>query len=96
MRNIARIGKTPILYTFHPVPALPVISLAIKGSEKMKEVVAVVGLGYVGLPLAVEFGKKFETPKFVFPFERATGQSKTASGNRANDGAVTQIAPKEA
>jgi len=23
--------------------------------------VAVVGLGYVGLPLAVEFGKKFET-----------------------------------
>lgn len=27
----------------------------------MKEVVAVVGLGYVGLPLAVEFGKKIET-----------------------------------
>jgi UDP-N-acetyl-D-galactosamine dehydrogenase len=27
----------------------------------MKQVVAVVGLGYVGLPLAVEFGKKFET-----------------------------------
>ena len=27
----------------------------------MKAVVAVVGLGYVGLPLAVEFGKKFET-----------------------------------
>jgi len=27
----------------------------------MNEVVAVVGLGYVGLPLAVEFGKKFET-----------------------------------
>ena len=27
----------------------------------MKLVVAVVGLGYVGLPLAVEFGKKFET-----------------------------------
>ena len=27
----------------------------------MKEVVAVVGLGYVGLPLAVEFGKKFDT-----------------------------------
>lgn len=24
-------------------------------------VVAVVGLGYVGLPLAVEFGKKFKT-----------------------------------
>ncbi len=27
----------------------------------MKEVVAVVGLGYVGLPLAVEFGKKLDT-----------------------------------
>src|SRR5471032_3145712 len=27
----------------------------------MNEVVAVVGLGYVGLPLSVEFGKKFET-----------------------------------
>jgi UDP-N-acetyl-D-glucosamine/UDP-N-acetyl-D-galactosamine dehydrogenase len=26
-----------------------------------KKIVAVVGLGYVGLPLAVEFGKKFET-----------------------------------
>lgn len=30
----------------------------------MNEVVAVVGLGYVGLPLAVEFGKKFETIGF--------------------------------
>lgn len=27
----------------------------------MKTIVAVVGLGYVGLPLAVEFGKKYET-----------------------------------
>ncbi|MDD2700480.1 MAG: nucleotide sugar dehydrogenase [Sideroxydans sp.] len=27
----------------------------------MNKVIAVVGLGYVGLPLAVEFGKKFET-----------------------------------
>ncbi len=30
----------------------------------MSEVVAVVGLGYVGLPLAVEFGKKFDTIGF--------------------------------
>jgi UDP-N-acetyl-D-galactosamine dehydrogenase len=30
----------------------------------MSEVVAVVGLGYVGLPLAVEFGKKFHTIGF--------------------------------
>ena len=27
----------------------------------MSEIVAIVGLGYVGLPLAVEFGKKFDT-----------------------------------
>ena len=26
-----------------------------------QNIVAVVGLGYVGLPLAVEFGKKYET-----------------------------------
>src|ERR1700733_6570522 len=30
----------------------------------MSEVVAVVGLGYVGLPLAVEFGKKYDTVGF--------------------------------
>src|SRR6266436_7489855 len=32
-----------------------------KVAKRMNEVVAVVGLGYVGLPLAVEFGKKFDT-----------------------------------
>ena len=32
--------------------------------------VAVVGLGYVGLPLAVEFGKKFETFGFDLDIER--------------------------
>jgi UDP-N-acetyl-D-galactosamine dehydrogenase len=30
----------------------------------MREVVAVVGLGYVGLPLAVEFGRKYDTVGF--------------------------------
>ena len=30
-------------------------------TNNYQPVVAVVGLGYVGLPLAVEFGKKFET-----------------------------------
>ena len=30
----------------------------------MSEIVAVVGLGYVGLPLAVEFGKKMDTIGF--------------------------------
>ena len=27
----------------------------------LKDKIAVIGLGYVGIPLAVEFGKKFET-----------------------------------
>ncbi|MGH8853710.1 MAG: nucleotide sugar dehydrogenase, partial [Telluria sp.] len=31
---------------------------------KADEIVAVVGLGYVGLPLAVEFGKKSKTIGF--------------------------------
>jgi UDP-N-acetyl-D-galactosamine dehydrogenase len=35
-----------------------------KVAKEMSEVVAVVGLGYVGLPLAVEFGKKFDTIGF--------------------------------
>ncbi len=33
----------------------------------MNEVVAVVGLGYVGLPLAVEFGKKLVTAGSAIP-----------------------------
>src|ERR1700741_559535 len=32
--------------------------------------IAVVGLGYVGLPLAVEFGKRFETVGFDIRAER--------------------------
>ena len=35
----------------------------------MKNKIAVIGLGYVGLPLAVEFGKKFET--FGFDIDKA-------------------------
>ncbi len=35
-------------------------------------VVAVVGLGYVGLPLAVEFGKKFETIGYDLSAEKVT------------------------
>jgi UDP-N-acetyl-D-glucosamine/UDP-N-acetyl-D-galactosamine dehydrogenase len=61
MRLISRIGTGAIIYTFCSVHPLPAIRMLIKGSERMNEVVAVVGLGYVGLPLAVEFGKKFDT-----------------------------------
>ena len=43
--------------------ALPAVGM-IKVAKEMNKVVAVVGLGYVGLPLAVEFGKKFDTIGF--------------------------------
>lgn len=39
-------------------------------------VVAVVGLGYVGLPLAVEFGKKFETIGFDLSVEKVESYKK--------------------
>ena len=32
--------------------------------KKNKQNIAIIGLGYVGLPLAVEFGKKFKTVGF--------------------------------
>ena len=35
-----------------------------------KTVVGVIGLGYVGLPLAVEFGKKYRTVGFDINAER--------------------------
>ena len=35
--------------------------------------IAVIGLGYVGLPLAVEFGKKFETHGFDLSVEKIAG-----------------------
>lgn len=35
--------------------------MTVKGRVVDQKIIAVVGLGYVGLPLAVEFGKKFET-----------------------------------
>ena len=34
-------------------------------TEEKRTTIAVVGLGYVGLPLAVEFGKKFDVPIHV-------------------------------
>ena len=32
--------------------------------KKENNKIAIIGLGYVGLPLAVEFGKKYETTGF--------------------------------
>jgi UDP-N-acetyl-D-galactosamine dehydrogenase len=42
----------------------------------MSEVVAVVGMGYVGLPLAVEFGKKFDTIGFDLSAEKVDSYRK--------------------
>ena len=69
----------------------------------MKPVVAVCGLGYVGLPLAVEFGKQYETigfdlseakiasyKQFVDPTgEVATEQLKAAKGLSVSTDAST-------
>ena len=39
-------------------------------SKLRKKKIAILGLGYVGLPLALEFGKKFETLGFDISNER--------------------------
>ena len=48
--------------------------------------IGVIGLGYVGLPLAVEFGKKFHTIGFDINQTRIeelnTGQDKTPGGEQ--------------
>ena len=58
-------------------------------------VVAVVGLGYVGLPLAVEFGKKFKTLGFDLSVEKvaAYGQHLDPTGEVSTDDlrAATQL-----
>jgi UDP-N-acetyl-D-glucosamine/UDP-N-acetyl-D-galactosamine dehydrogenase len=61
MRSISLIGmgRSSILYGRYTY--CPPSAKSSKVAKQMSEVVAVVGLGYVGLPLAVEFGKKFDT-----------------------------------
>lgn len=41
-----------------------------KRNKQVKDTIAIIGLGYVGLPLAVEFGKKFRTIGFDINNER--------------------------
>jgi hypothetical protein len=43
------------------VPQCPLSAGSSKAANQKRASVAVVGLGYVGLPLAVEFGKQFDT-----------------------------------
>ncbi len=44
-------------------------------SEKTRPVIAIVGLGYVGLPLAVEFGKQFQTIGFDLSADKIAAYS---------------------
>ena len=39
--------------------------------------IAIVGLGYVGLPLAVEFGKKYQVVGFDMNHQRKPNSEKT-------------------
>jgi UDP-N-acetyl-D-galactosamine dehydrogenase len=64
MRSISLIDTGAFIYTRRSVQALPHHSHDTNVAKEMNEVVAVVGLGYVGLPLAVEFGKKYDTIGF--------------------------------
>ncbi len=54
----------------------------------MKNKIAIIGLGYVGLPLAVEFGKKFETIGFDI------NKSRIQELNQGNDHTL-EIEPEE-
>jgi UDP-N-acetyl-D-galactosamine dehydrogenase len=60
--------------------------LEILGKIKMDKKLAILGLGYVGLPLAVEFGKKFDTVGFDINAERVdelkTGYDRTLETNK--------------
>ena len=58
------------------------------GSPVQPPIIAVVGLGYVGLPLAMEFGRKFETIGYDLSVE------KVAAFQRQQDPAG-QISPEE-
>ena len=47
-------------------------------------VVAVVGLGYVGLPLAVEFGRKFDTVGFDLSAQQVAQYKQLQAGRRSD------------
>ena len=57
--------------------------------------IAVIGLGYVGLPLAVEFGKKFETLGFDINAQRIAelqaGQDRTLETTAAELAQATHL-----
>ena len=57
--------------------------------------IAIIGLGYVGLPLAVEFGKKFETLAFDINAQRIAelqaGQDRTLETTAAELAQATHL-----
>jgi UDP-N-acetyl-D-galactosamine dehydrogenase len=59
-------------------------------SDMENEIVAVIGLGYVGLPLAVEFGKKYRTVGFDICNERVEELRSGHDGTREVD--ATELA----
>ena len=62
-----------------------------------KEKIAIIGLGYVGLPLAVEFGKKFETYAYDISEDRIkelkNGHDKTLELNEMDLKSSNVICP---
>ena len=43
------------------IPSVALREQSREGPNQTQQTVAVVGLGYVGLPLAIEFGKRYST-----------------------------------
>jgi UDP-N-acetyl-D-glucosamine/UDP-N-acetyl-D-galactosamine dehydrogenase len=56
--------------------------------------IAVIGLGYVGLPLAIEFGKRYETLGYDIDAQRVAGLREGNDGNQESSAAEIQAATK--
>jgi UDP-N-acetyl-D-galactosamine dehydrogenase len=71
-------------------PALPMPKLNLRNLQ-----IGVIGLGYVGLPLAVEFGKRFRTVGFDIKAERVeelrNGHDSTLETDKAELAAATKL-----
>ncbi|KAF5059570.1 UDP-N-acetyl-D-mannosamine dehydrogenase [anaerobic digester metagenome] len=67
-------GPVPGAFDFFPVNACRLRTLSWEIMDKA--VVAVVGLGYVGLPLAVEFGKRYRTIGFDLSEQKVANYKK--------------------
>lgn len=57
-------------------------------------VIAVIGLGYVGLSLAVEFGKKYKTLGFDLPGQKIAIGKVTAYTEKSSGGERALLSPR--